>query len=168
MLAIQKFFHHMLAIEEHYIEVLGKCHYSRFIFLHNIIYYKSVNVHIFMFHIIIICNNILVFSHNFRVFPWLHEHVDSAHCIMAAFVACICTFHSGLPRAQPISLAWQFYLQHVAIGNQPLFILEVYHSEFAQLPWQDFLPQKEDLESMIKVSFKFNYSFISGLILLDI
>ena len=87
---------------------------------------------------------------------------------MAAFVACICTFHSGLPRAQPVSLAWQFYLQHVAIGNQPLFILEVYHSEFAQLPWQHFIPQKEDLESMIKVSFKFNRSFISELILLDI
>ena len=87
---------------------------------------------------------------------------------MAAFVACICTFHSGLPRAQPVSLAWQFYLQHVAVGNQPLFILEVYHSEFAQLPWQHFIPQKEDLESMIKVSFKFNRSFVSELILLDI
>ena len=77
MLAIQKSLHHMLAIEEHCIEVLGKCLYSRFVFLHNIICSKSVSMRIFISHTILGSS------------PWLHEHVDSAHCIMAAFVACI-------------------------------------------------------------------------------
>jgi hypothetical protein len=87
-----------------------------------------------------------------KLYPWLHDQVDQAHQVMSAFVGVLSSLHLGLPSDRVIALIWQFYLQYVAVDNQSLFVLEVYHSEFTQLPWHHFIPEVLDLENMISVS----------------
>ena len=89
---------------------------------------------------------------SYRLYPWLHDQVDQAHQVMSAFVGVLSSLHLGLPSDRVIALIWQFYLQYVAVDNQSLFVLEVYHSEFTQLPWHHFIPEVLDLENMISVS----------------
>ena len=87
-----------------------------------------------------------------RSYPWLHDQVDDAHFVLSSFVGALNLFKFVLPMDRIVAIVWDFYLHCVAVDNQSLYILEVYHSEFAQLLWQHFIPQIIDLESMISVS----------------
>ena len=78
--------------------------------------------------------------------------MDDAHFVLSSFVGALNSFKFVLPMDRIVAIVWDFYLHCVAVDNQSLYILEVYHSEFARLLWQHFIPQIIDLESMVSVS----------------
>nr|XP_022906095.1 ectopic P granules protein 5 homolog [Onthophagus taurus] len=87
------------------------------------------------------------------ILPWIPSDSPSAMKSVHTFFECIMFVIETLPACGKIlSFVWHWYFTNFCHSSVKDHVLNVIHSSFLLLPWQNFWPTISDVELMMKVS----------------